>query len=139
MAPSTESLLLWEKNLSVKDSGEAAVGAFGYSSSIRILLYLIGRSRPDTVYRVNCLTRYVFCPKLPHKKIVKQLGLYLKATQRKGLILDLSSNMLKIDCYIDKDFTVMYEHESNIDPSCVKNKTGYGINIVDCPVVWVFF
>ncbi len=77
----------------------------------------------------------MFCPKLLHEKAAKRLGWYLKATKDKGLILEPASNSLKIDCYPDADFAGMYGHESNTDPACVKNRTGYVVNIADCPVL----
>ena len=52
--------------------------------------------------------------------------------------MNLASNSLKIDCYPDADFAGMYGHESNTDPACVKSRTGYVINVTDCPVLWVY-
>ena len=126
-----------EGNPLVKDEdGEAAVGDFNYSSVIGMLLYLSGHSRPDIAYAVNSLARYMFCPKLSHEKAAKRLGRYLKATKDKGLILNPASNSLEIDCYPDADFAGMYGHESNTDPACVKSRTGYVINVANCPVLW---
>ena len=121
----------------VKDAeGEAAHGNFSYSSVVGMLLYLAGHTRPDIAYAVNCAARYMFCPKLSHEKHLKRLGRYLKATRDKGLIMNPTSDTLKIDCYPDADFAGMYGHEENTDPACVKSRTGYVINVANCPVLW---
>lgn len=121
----------------VKDEkGDAAVGDFSNSSVIGMMLYLLGYSRPDIAYAVNSLAHYMFCPKLSHEKVVNQLGRYLKATKDKCLILNPASKSLKIDCYPDADFAGMYRHESNTDTVCVKSRTGYVMNVANCPVLW---
>ena len=118
------------------DSGEKAHGDFSYSSVVGMLLYLSGHSRPDIAYAVNCAARYMFCPKHSHEKALKRLGRYLKATRTRGLVLNPTSNTLKIDSYPDADFAGMYGHEENTDPACVKSRSGYVITVADCPVLW---
>ncbi len=93
------------------DSGEKAHGDFSYSSVVGMLLYLSGHPRPDITYAVNCAARYMFCPKHSHEKALKRLGRYLKATRTRGLILNPTSQTLKIDAYPDTDFADMYGHE----------------------------
>jgi hypothetical protein len=44
--------------------------------------------------------------------------------------------LLHIDAYPDADFDGMYGHEVHFNPSCVKNQTGYIINVAGCPVLW---
>jgi hypothetical protein len=121
----------------VKDAnGEEAVGNFSYSSVVGMLLYLSGHSRPDIAFAVNCCARYMFCPKKSHELALKRIGRYLKATRDKGLILNPSGDVLKIDNYPDADFAGMYGYEENDDPTCVKSRTGYVITVADCPVLW---
>ena len=59
---------------------------------------------PKIVYAVNFCTRYIFCPKHSHETSLKRIGSYLKATQDRGLILNPSSDVFKLDCYPDADF-----------------------------------
>ena len=109
----------------VKDEdSEPAHGDFSYSSVVGMLLYLSEHSRPDIAYAVNCAARYMFAPKHSHELHLKRLGRYLKATRSKGLILNPSSNTLKIDCYPDADFAGTYGYEVVSDPACVKSRTG---------------
>ena len=93
-------------------------------------------SRPDIAYAVNCAARYMFCPRHSHEKALKSLGRYLKATRKRGLILNPTSDTLNIDAYPDADFAVTYGHEENTDPACVKSRSGYIITVADCPVLW---
>jgi hypothetical protein len=121
----------------IKDSeGDPASGTFSYSSVVGMLLYLSGHTRPDIAYAVNCAARYMFCAKKSHEEALKRIGRYLKATRSRGLIINPSSNILKIDAYPDADFAGMYGYEKHDDPSCVKSRTGYVINVADCPVLW---
>lgn len=120
----------------VKDEdGEPASGQFSYSSVVGMLLYLAGHTRPDIAYAVNCCARYMFNPKHIHELALKRIGRYLKATRRRGLILNPSKE-LRIDNYPDADFAGMYGHEKPTDPSCVKSRTGYTITFANCPVIW---
>jgi hypothetical protein len=118
------------------EEGKTAYGDFNYSSVVGMLLYLSGHSRPDIAYAVNSSARYMFSPKHSHEIALKRLGRYLKATRDKGLILNPSSQTLKINCYPDADFAGMYGYEKNDDPACVKSRTGFVINIANCPVLW---
>ncbi len=126
-----------EAALLVKDAeGALATGAFSYSSVVAMLLYLSGHTPPDIAYTVNCAAWYMFCPKKSHEKALKQIGRYLKATCNRGLIINPSSGVLKMDAYPDADFAGMYGYERHDDPSCVKSWTGYVINVANCPVMW---
>ena len=62
-----------------------------------MLLYLHGNTRPDIAYTVNCCARYMFCPKHSHEMALKRIRCYLKATRDRGLILNQSSDVFKLD------------------------------------------
>jgi hypothetical protein len=62
-------------------NGEAASGAFSYSSVVGMLLYLSGHACPDITFAVNCCARYImFSPKRLHELALKLIGHYLKQT-----------------------------------------------------------
>jgi hypothetical protein len=85
----------------VKDAdGEGAHGGFSYSSVFGMLLYLSGHTRPDIAYAVNCCARYMFCPKYSHELALKRIGRYLKQTSDHGMVMNLSSDICKIDVYL---------------------------------------
>ena len=121
----------------VRDTdGAAAEGAFSYSSVVGMLLYLSGHSRPDIAYAVNCCARYMFSPRKSHEEALIRIGLYLKGTRDKGLILTPTSNVLNVEAYPDADFGGLYGHEHPSDPACVKSRTGFVIKVANCPVLW---
>ena len=117
------------------EEGEPFRGDFSYSSAIGMLLYLSGHTRPDIAYAVNCCARYMFNPRHSHEIALKRIGRYLKATRNKGLILDPCKE-LRIDSYPDADFAGLYGHEKSSDPVCAKSRTGFVINVANCPVLW---
>jgi hypothetical protein len=121
----------------VKDAdGEEAYGGFSYSSVVGMLLYLSGHTRPDIAYAVNCCARYMFCPKHSHELALKRIGRYLKQTPERGMVMNPSTELCKIDAYPDADFAGMYGHEKPTDPSCVKSRTGFVITFADVPILW---
>ena len=101
-----------------------------------MLLYLSGHTRPDIAYAVNCCARYMFNPHHSHEVALKRIGRYLKATREKGLILNPCKE-LRIDDYPDADFAGLYGHEKASDPVSVKSRTGFVINVANCPVLWM--
>ena len=125
-----------ERTPLVKDEdGEPATGEFSYASAVGMLLYLAGHTRPDIAYAVNCCARYMFNPRKSHEVAVKRIARYLKATRTRGLIFKPSSE-LRIDCFPDADFAGLYGHEKNNDPVCAKSRTGFVINVANCPILW---
>ena len=44
---------------------------------------------------------------------------------------------LNVDAYPDADFAGLYGHEKSTDPSCAKSRTGFLINVANCPVLWM--
>ena len=121
----------------VKDAdGEDAHGDFSYSSVVGMLLYVSGHSHPELSYSVNCAARYMFSPKRSHEIALKRIGRYLKTVRGRGMVLNPTSDTLKVDCYPDADFAGMYGHEATDDPACVKSRTGCVINVANCPVMW---
>jgi len=133
----TEKFTPSESKPLVKDvNGNLACGAFSYSSVVGMLLYLSGHTRPDITFAVNCCAHYMFCPKHSHEIALKQIGRYLKQTPDRGMVMNSSSNVCKIDAYPDTDFAGMYGHEENTDPACAKSRTGFIITFADCPVFW---
>ena len=99
-----------------------------------MLLYL-KHSRPDISFATHQCARYTHLPKRSHENALIRIGRYLKGTLDKGLILT-PSETLKIDCYPDADFAGLWNRDDIQDPHCVRSRTGYVINLADCPVLW---
>ena len=109
--------------------------SFVYASIVGMLLYLSGHSRPDISYSVSQVARFTFCPRRSHEAALKLIGRYLLETKNKGLVINPTRD-LKIDAYPDADFAGLYNYEDSCDLVCVRSRTGYGINVARCPVVW---
>ena len=43
---------------------------------------------------------------------------------------------LNIDAYPDSNFAGLYGYEGSLDPVCVRRRTGFVINVANCPVLW---
>ena len=103
-----------------------------------MLLYLSGHSRPDIHFAVSQCARWSHDPKRSHEKALERIGLYLKGTREKGLILQPeATENLSIDMYCDANFAGMWGYEDPQDEACAKSRTGYVIYIANCPVLWV--
>ena len=114
--------------------GPVASGSINYPSVVGMLLYL-GHSRPDISFATHQCARYTHSPKQSHENALIRIGRYLKGTLEKGLILT-PSDSLKIDCYPDADFAGLWNRDDKHDPHCVRSRTGYVINLSNCPVLW---
>jgi hypothetical protein len=99
-------------------------------------LYLSGLTRPNITFAVNCCACCMFCPKHFHELALKRIGHYLKQTSDRGMAMNPSSNVCKIDAYPDVDFAGIYGHKEHTDPACAKSFTGFIITFADCPVLW---
>ena len=71
-------------------------------------------------------------PCLCHQKICR----YLVATKNKGFVFNVNTKNLKINCYVDADFTGLHSHEDNMDPIVSKSRTGYVITLGDSLISW---
>lgn len=115
--------------------GDPCSGDFSYASVVGMLLYLAGHSRPDIAYSVSQVARFTFAPKRSHEQALKLIGRYLLATRDKGLVLTPTKE-LNVDAYPDADFAGLYGYEDSLDPVCVRSRTGFVINVANCPVLW---
>jgi len=104
-----------------------------------MLLYLSGHSRPDIAFAVGQCARFTHSPSQLHEEALKQIGLYLKLIRIEGLALEphLTSNGLKLDCYIDAYFAGQWGYEDKNDPSGMKSCTGFIIFMPECPILWI--
>jgi hypothetical protein len=117
--------------------GEPPQGLYSYPSVIGMLQYLANHTRPDISFAVAQCARYTHNPKLQHEHALERIGLYLKRTLDKGLVLQPDHDRpLDIDCYVDADFAGLFGYEQPHDPSSVKSRTGYVICVANCPVIW---
>ena len=48
-----------------------------------------------------------------------------------------STTTFKSDIYVDADFAGGWGYENPDDPVCVKSRTGFIIEVMDCPIQWM--
>jgi hypothetical protein len=124
--------------LPIDEHGELAHGLFSYRSIVGQLNYLQGHSRPDITMATSQVARYVHKPKRSHELALIRIGLYLKGTLDKGIILKPdASKGNHLDVYVDAAFACGWRTETGTNPDSVKSRTGYIIEMANCPVLWV--
>ena len=65
------------------------------------------------------------------KRIARHLKGVLKAEQ--GLQFTISGDF-NLDLCVDADFAVLWTHEDDQDPVCVKPRTGHVVTLGGCPI-----
>lgn len=125
-----------DEALGADKDGEPAKGTYSYPSVIGMMWYLYGHSRPDIGFAVSQCARFAHSPKRSHEEALEKIGLYLKGTMGKGLILTPDKEHLNLDVYVDADFCGLYGKENRDDPASVKSRTGYVICLANCPIIW---
>jgi hypothetical protein len=125
--------------LPIDKDGDPPQGTYSCTIVIVMLGYL-GHTRPDTGFATSPCALFTHNTRRSHENALEKIGQYLKLTQDKGLILCPAiceeSGELPIDCYVDADFAGLWGYKDCNDASCMKSRTGYVINIINCPVVW---
>jgi hypothetical protein len=87
--------------------GRTQKGTYSYPSAIGMAQYIQGHTQPDITFSVSQCSRYTHSPKRSHERALERIGLYLKCTKNKGLILHpihSDDGEFKIDCYVDANF-----------------------------------
>ena len=126
------------KFLPLNEFGCPAHGEFSYPSIVGQLNYLQGHSRSDITMATSQYARYVHNPKRSHELALICIGQYLKGTLDKGLIFKpVDAESFCTDVYVDAAFACGWGTELGTNPDSVKSRTGYNIEIANCPVIWV--
>jgi hypothetical protein len=99
-------------------------------------MYLAANRRPDIAYAVHQATHHTHYPRASHALAVKRIIRYLQGTKDCGTIFR-PDNSMKVDCYVDADFSGLWKAEHDQDPICAKSRTGYVIKFCNVPVLWV--
>ena len=123
--------------LGKETDGDPPECAFSTPSVIGMIWYLYLHSRPDLGFAISQISRFAWCTRRKHELALVRIGQYLKGTINEGLILKpCDFSQLKMDVYVDSDFAGLYGKEKREDPDNVKSRTGYVINLNDCPIIW---
>jgi hypothetical protein len=72
---------------------------------------------------VHQCARFTHCPQASHEEGIKHICRYLQGVKDNGLTFK-PSNDLQLDCYVDVNFTGLWNYESDQVPVCVKSRMG---------------
>ena len=100
-----------------------------------MLLYLSSNTRPDIAFAVSQVAWFNSNPKQSHASAVKMIMRYLSATSDKGIIFTPTTS-IKVDCYVDADFTGLHGRERQDLSASVCSCTGYILFFCSCPLIW---
>jgi len=107
-----------------------------YRSIIGKLSHLCRNTRPDIEFAVHQCARFQTNPKHAHEKAIKRICRYLLNTKDKGIIMQPTNDLTKLDCYVDADFAGLYTQEFSNDPTLCRSRTGFILLYANCPVLW---
>ena len=124
------------ETLGTDKDGDPPDGTFNYASVVGMMQYLQAHSRPDITFAVSQCARFIHNTRRSHEEALLRIGQYLKRTADKGLIL-MPSKIMELDCFVDADFAGLWNVEDHQNPLSVKSRTGYVINLAECPIIWV--
>jgi hypothetical protein len=108
---------------------------WSYPSVVGMLLYLSTNTRPDIAFAVSQVARFSHSPRQSHATAIKTIVRYLSRTHDKGIIMR-PNGQLNLDCYVDADFGGLYKREPDLEPAAVRSRTGYLVNLGNCPILW---
>mgnify|MGYP003333239863 CR=1 FL=1 len=97
-------------------SGAPRKASWHYRSTIGMLGYLRGTSRPEILIPIHQCAWFLNNPMLSHKNSVKRIFKYLSATADKGIIYKPNKEK-GIECYADADFAGSWNLEDTDDAS----------------------
>ena len=86
------------------------LGKFSHHSAIGVAMYLTNNTHLDCSMAIHQSTRFCTNLRLPHEKVVKRIGWYLKGSQSQSLIIQ-PTTLHKFDCFVDDDFAGIWGFE----------------------------
>ena len=110
--------------------GHARKLKWDYRSVIGMLNWLTRSTRPDILFAVSQVGRFMAFPKKSHEDAVMRICAYLRDTKDKGMIMKPKETGFKV--YADADFAGGYNKHNTDDPSTAKSRTAYHVMFNDC-------
>ena len=102
-----------------------------------MLNYLKKGSRPGIAYIVHQCARFSVDPKVEHRKALRHLGRYLRATRTRGLILDPDPKR-GLEDHVDADFAGNWHKDDAAmnDRDTARSRHGFILSYHGCPILW---
>ena len=108
---------------------------FHYRSLIGKCNYLEKSTRPDIAFATHQCARFSQSPKKQHGHALTFLAKYLSGTADKGLIMKPDTSK-SLECFVDADFSGLYDPSIPNDVSTSKSRTGFVIRFAGCNILW---
>ena len=115
--------------------GASRTSTWEYQSTIGLLNYISGSSRPDIAYATHSDARFSANTEASHNKGVKRIIKYLKGTKENGLIMYLKTDK-GLECFVDADFAGGWSTNKSDDPASLYSRSGYIIKYRNFPIIW---
>jgi hypothetical protein len=87
-----------------------------YQRLVGILLYL-AHTRPDIVYAVNMVSRYMHDSRIPHQEVVYQILRYLRSCPGKGVLFSKNGH-IRIEVYTYADWAECLDDRKSTSGYC---------------------
>ncbi|XP_039140591.1 secreted RxLR effector protein 161-like [Dioscorea cayenensis subsp. rotundata] len=108
------------------DDGSGDANAGKYRNLVGSLLYLT-HTRPDLMYAVSVVARFMHCPSMHHLGAVKRIMHHIAGTINLGLLYE-RTDKLKLMGYTDNDWGGLIDDQ--------KSTTGWVFNLGSAAVAW---
>ena len=106
-----------------------------YSYVVGMMLYLSTNTRLDIAYVFSQVAQFTSNSKQSHVSAVNVIIRYLSATSDQGIIFT-PTNVFKVDCYVDADFTGLHGREPQDLSASGPSHTGYLMFFCSFPLIW---
>jgi len=102
-----------------------------YRSVVGMLNWLARSTRPELIFAVSQVGRFMAFPKRSHEDAVMRICTYLRDTRTKGMIMKPNKNK-GFEVYADADFAGGFNKHNAEDPATAKSRTCYHIMFNNC-------
>nr|GEY50412.1 retrovirus-related Pol polyprotein from transposon TNT 1-94 [Tanacetum cinerariifolium] len=117
------------KDCPVRDCDVERMSKVSYANAVGSLMYLMVYTRPDIVYTVSVVSRYLANPSKNHWEVVKWTLKYLRGTTNVGLVYGTNhGNHVDVAGFVDSNYAK--------DPDKGRSITGYAFLVQGCVVSW---
>ena len=116
-------------------SGKPRKETYNYRTSVGMMTYLQGNSRPEMSMAVHQTARFCNNQMLSHEKAIKRLGRYLSHTRKEGIFYNPDTSK-GLECYADANFAGGWKEANADDAYNVVSRTGMVIMYTNCPIFW---
>lgn len=125
--PADLNLSLSVKDSPVHESEKQEMRKISYREAVGSLMFIAIVSRPDIMYSVNQVSRFLNNPGQTHWIAIKRIFWYLQGTATIGIMYTGSNNTLKI--FSDADFANDIDNRKSI--------SGYISTLANAPITWL--